>query len=85
MSEPDRLISFAYRGYPFFIGAEPAPGDTFRPVVFELSGVGEGQRTRLPDDTDNAAYATRDEALRHAEQQAERWVHDRSGSNVGQS
>jgi len=39
----------------------------------------------LPADTDNASYGTEAEALRHAEQQAIRWVHDRTGDGQGQA
>jgi hypothetical protein len=38
----------------------------------------------LPSDTDNDAYGSEAEALRHAEQQAIRWAHDRSGDGQGQ-
>jgi hypothetical protein len=38
----------------------------------------------LPPDTEEVGYATKQEALRHAEQQAMRWVHDRTGTGQAQ-
>jgi hypothetical protein len=59
------------------------PG-VYRPEVICL-GEGPGtQETMLPNDTDEIAYATEAEALRHAQQQAMRWVHDRTGDGQGQ-
>jgi hypothetical protein len=56
----------------------------YRPEVTCL-GQGPGApETRLPDDTDEIGYATQAEALRHAQQQAMRWVHDRTGDGQGQ-
>jgi hypothetical protein len=40
--------------------------------------------SQLPSDTDNVAYGSEAEALRHAEQQAIRWVHDRTGGGQGE-
>ncbi|BEP57757.1 hypothetical protein GmRootV118_50010 [Variovorax sp. V118] len=47
------------------------------------SGDVEGAEQRLPPDTDNVAYGSEAEALRHAEQQAVRWAHDRTGDGQG--
>jgi hypothetical protein len=38
----------------------------------------------LPEDTEEIVYASEAEALRHAEQQAIRWVHDRTGTGQAQ-
>jgi hypothetical protein len=50
-------------------------------VVFCRHGSG-GEESRLPPDTDNVAYGSEAEALRHAEQQAMRWAQDRSSSEA---
>ncbi|MDM0046792.1 hypothetical protein QTH91_20035 [Variovorax dokdonensis] len=73
-----------YRGWHFAYAALPAPGGHFTPVV-ELLSDGHAQESGLlPLDTEDIAYATEDEALRHAQQQAMRWVHDRTGDGQGQ-
>jgi hypothetical protein len=72
--------AFAYRGHAFLCGARKDGPDTFMPVTLRLSD-GGGQTT-LPEDTD--AYGTEAEAIRHAEQQAMRWVNDRTGDGQGQ-
>jgi len=77
---PTSLNPFAYRGWAFLCGARADGPDTFWPVALRLSD-GGGQ-TPLPEDTD--AYGTEAEALRHAQQQAMRWVNDRTGDGQGQ-
>jgi len=74
------LIPFAYRGWAFLCGAKERSPDAFQPVTLRLSD-GGGQ-TALPEDTE--PYATEAEALRHAQQQAMRWVNDRTGDGQGQ-
>jgi hypothetical protein len=83
----ERLLTFSYLGWWFSCGAEQVDGQTFRPMVFCRAyggGDAEGPEHRLPPDTDNVAYGSEPEALRHAEQQAIRWAHDRSGDGQGQ-
>jgi hypothetical protein len=65
--------AFAYLGRAFLCGAQAHENGTFLPVVFCV-GPAPGRQTDLPRDTD--AYATESEALRHAEQQAVRWVEE---------
>ncbi|MDM0002740.1 hypothetical protein QTI24_29370 [Variovorax sp. J22P240] len=42
------------------------------------------EETQLPNDTEEIVYGTEAEAIRHGEQQAMRWVHDRTGDGQGQ-
>ncbi|SEU23208.1 hypothetical protein [Variovorax sp. OV084] len=76
-----RLLTFSYRGWLFSCAAQRIDELTFRPVVFYRHGSG-GEESRLPPDTDNVAYGSEAEALRHAEQQAMRWAQDRSSSEA---
>lgn len=83
----ERLLTFSYLGWWFSCAAQRVDDQTFRPVVFcSAYGGGdvEGPEHRLPPDTDNVAYGSEGEALRHAEQQAMRWAHDRTGDGQGQ-
>jgi hypothetical protein len=75
---------FAYRGWLFLCSTEQMPGDTFRPVAVCVGGPSVEGKIELPNDTSEFAYATAAEALRHAEQQATRWVHDRTGTGKTQ-
>jgi hypothetical protein len=76
--------AFTYRGWLFLCSAEVMAGEMFRPVVTCVGGPSFTERSVLPNDTDEIAYRTEREALRHAEQQAVRWVHDRTGSGQAQ-
>jgi len=58
-------------------------GKAFRPVVILLQD-DTVKEAALPADTEEVAYATQAKALRHAEQQAMRWVHDRTGTGHAQ-
>ncbi len=80
----ERLITFSYQGRLFLCRAERLNDQTYRPVVVCRAPTPDGEDTQLPNDTDNASYGSEAEALRHAEQQAVRWVHDRSGDGQGQ-
>lgn len=81
----ERLVTFSYRGRLFLCRAERLDDQTYRPVVISRApSVGEDD-VELPADTDNASYGTEAEALRHAEQQAMRWVHDRTQGTQGQA
>ena len=78
-------IDFIYRGWHFRYGAQRTGPGVYRPVVVCLGrGHGAEEKQTLPNDTDEIAYATEAEALRHAQQQAMRWVHDRTGDGQGQ-
>ncbi len=84
-SVEERLVTFSYRGRLFLCRAERLDDQTYRPVVVcRGASPGEGD-IELPADTDNASYGTEAEALRHAEQQAMRWVHDRTEGAQGQA
>ena len=72
-SFPTQCQAFAYRGRAFLCGALAHDNGTFLPVV-TCVGPALGRETELPRDTD--AYATAAEALRHAQQQAVRWVEE---------
>jgi hypothetical protein len=76
--------SFAYRGFRFSLRAEPMNETMFRPVALLVDGPADLQGSALPNDTGEVAYRTESEALRHAEQQAMRWVHDRTGTGQAQ-
>jgi hypothetical protein len=80
----ERLLTFSYRGWQFHCGAQRGDRQTYWPVVFCCAGDSDEEAFRLPADTDNVAYGSEAEALRHAEQQAIRWVHDRTGDGQGQ-
>ncbi|VTU22348.1 hypothetical protein H6CHR_01771 [Variovorax sp. PBL-H6] len=80
----DLPFSFTYRGFEFFCSVEPMESGIFRPVVVLRSGPYGVPDSTLPADTDEVGYATKQEALRHAEQQAMRWVHDRTGTGQTQ-
>lgn len=79
----ERLL-FIFRGWRFENSVRPVGSGCFAPVVVCLSHGPRPVETRLLNDTDNIAYATRAEAMRHDQQQAMRWVHDRTGDGQGQ-
>lgn len=79
----ERFVTFTYLGRFFLCRAERLDNQTYRPVVVCRSRVADQPDVELPPDTDNVSYATEAEALRHAEQQAMRWVHDRTGDGQG--
>ena len=74
--------TFAYRGIHFRLSVVPAGLGLFTPHVLYAHGLRGTERLALPVDAD--PYASADEAWRHAEQQAVRWVHDRTGDGQGQ-
>jgi hypothetical protein len=74
--------SFTYRGCRFACMAISSGPDVFAAQVEYLDGLGEFDRCMLPQDAD--PYGTAAEALRHAQQQAMRWVNDRTGDGQGQ-
>lgn len=75
---------FIYRGWRFHYRARRMNTGVYRPEVVCLGDAPGVQETMLPNDTDEIGYATEAEALRHAQQQAMRWVHDRTGDGQGQ-
>ncbi|MDM0032354.1 hypothetical protein QTI33_09465 [Variovorax sp. J22P271] len=75
--------SLEYRGFRFELRAEPARGG-YQPIVFLVRTPADEEETQLSNDTEEIVYGTEAEATRHAEQQAMRWVHDRTGTGQGQ-
>ncbi|KPV03578.1 hypothetical protein APR50_24385 [Variovorax paradoxus] len=73
--------AFVYRGHAFRLVLEPDPRGQYQVAVDWMTQ--PDQATRLPQDAD--PYATAEEALRHGQQQAMRWVHDRTGDGQGQT
>ena len=72
-----------YRGFRFELRAEPVPGG-YQPIVVVVRTPADEEETQLPNDTEEIVYGTEAEATRHAEQQAMRWVHDRTGDGQAQ-
>ncbi|MEJ8826824.1 hypothetical protein WKW80_33290 [Variovorax humicola] len=72
---------FSFSGCDFMCTAYRVDHTTFQPRVLYLRGMANVQQAELPPGTD--PYASAAEALRHAEQQAIRWVHDRTGDGQG--
>lgn len=75
-------LSFEYRGCHFTCSAVETENSYFQPLVVYQNGVLGQQQGHLPVDT--SPYITAAEALRHAQQQAVRWVHDQEGEGQGQ-
>ncbi|MDM0085551.1 hypothetical protein QTI17_33675 [Variovorax sp. J31P179] len=75
--------SLEYRGFRFVLRAEPVRGG-YQPIVVLVRTPADEEETQLPNDTEEIVYGTEAEATRHAEQQAMRWVHDRTGDGQGQ-
>ena len=74
--------TFAYRGIHFRLSVVLAGLGLFTPHVLYAHGLRDTEQLALPVDAE--PYASADEAWRHAEQQAVRWVHDRTGDGQGQ-
>lgn len=74
----------SYRGWRFSYAAERTPAGFYKPTVRRLSQQPGEPDEVLPTDTEEIAYATEAEAIRHGQQQAVRWVHDRTGHGQGQ-
>lgn len=73
--------AFEYRGCHFICSVVERGPETFEPHVLYRHGLVGVEQLALPQDTE--AYAGAEEALRHAQQQAVRWVHDRTGDGQG--
>lgn len=76
--------SLEYRGFRFELRTAPVPGG-YQPIVVVVRTPADEEETQLPNDTEEIVYGTEAEATRHAEQQAMRWVHDRTGDAQPQS
>lgn len=87
MTDPSTPISdghsLEYRGFRFELRAESVRGG-YQPVVVLVRTPADEEETRLPNDTEEIVYGTEAEAIRHAEQQSMRWVHDRMGTGQTQ-
>lgn len=75
--------SLEYRGFRFELRSDPVQGG-YRPIVVLVRTPADEEETQLPDDTEEIVYGTEAEAMRHGEQQAMRWVHDRTGTRQAQ-
>lgn len=81
----DKLEStapFIYRGCQFLCGVTQTDKGLYAPLVRYDRGLPDVEQFVLPPDAE--PYGTPAEAMRHAEQQAMRWVHDRTGDGQGQ-
>lgn len=79
----DMQGAFVYRGCHFLCDASPVADGLYQPHVLYRHGLSGLEHMALPIDTE--PYASKAEAVRHAEQQAVRWVHDRTGDGQGRS
>lgn len=75
--------NFSYRGCRFACTTQRTGANIYVARVQHLQGLGDLEGYELPQDAD--PYSTEAEALRHAEQQAIRWVNDRTRDGRGQS
>lgn len=73
---------FIYRGCSFICSVEQIAPDGFQPHVLYEHGLPTVEQIALPSDAE--PYGSAAEAHRHAQQQAMRWVHDRTGGGQGQ-
>ena len=73
---------FTYRDCVFRLIAQSDTSEAFVAKVIYLEGPLGKDEVTLPQDAD--AYGTLAESLRHGQQQAMRWVHDRTGDGQGQ-
>ena len=72
---------FQYRNCHFRLAVVAGDGDSFVGHVRYEHGLPGIEALALPIDAD--PYGSAEEAWRHAEQQAVRWVHDRTGDGQG--
>ena len=73
---------FEYRGCEFICSVVEQAPHVFEPHVLYRGGIRGLEQMPLPRDSD--PYGSAAEAMRHAQQQAVRWVHDRTGDGQGQ-
>ena len=78
---PLGAMPFIYRGCRFMYEVELVSAEAFQAHVRYESGLPGVAPMALPNDA--APYSTKEEASRHAQQQAIRWVHDRQGNGTG--
>ena len=78
---PPEVMPFIYSECQFVYLVEHISDEAFQPHVRYESGMPGIDSTTLQDDT--APYRTVAEAMRHAQQQAIRWVHDHQGDGTG--
>ena len=76
------MSSFNYQDFYFRFELNQSADHYFQSRVFCIKGPLIEEAIELLPDT--APYRTEAKALRHAEQHAVRWVHDRSGDPRGQ-
>lgn len=72
---------FHYKGCHFLLDVQETDAHLFLPHVLYQSGLPGIEQLALPPDAD--PYGSAAEAWRHAQQQAVRWVHDRTGDGRG--
>ena len=72
---------FDYHGCHFLLAVVEAGPALFAPHVRYEHGLAGVEAMALPVDAE--PYGSAEEAWRHAEQQAVRWVHDRTGEGRG--
>ena len=75
--------NFEYNGCRFVCSVVHLNNISFEPHVLYERGLPGVESMALAQD--GAPYASQPEAMRHAEQQAIRWVHDRTGHGQGES
>ena len=72
---------FVYRGCHFLCGVIDVRDGLYQAHVLYQHGLHGIESIALPFDSE--PYGSAPEALRHAQQQAVRWVHDRTGDGQG--
>ncbi len=72
---------FEYHNGHFLLSVEVTASGLYLPHVLYRHGFANIEQIGLPVDCD--PYVSEAEAWRHAEQQAVRWVHDRTGDGQG--
>jgi hypothetical protein len=72
---------FTYRGCTFTLSVLEARVGQHQSYVLYRHGLPGREHLALPEDSE--PYASAHEALRHAQQQAVRWVQDRTGDGRG--
>ena len=75
------MAQFEYHGCHFTFCVVARGPEAYEPHVLYQYGIPGLEQQPLPQDAE--AYAGAVEAMRHAEQQAVRWVHDRTGDGQG--
>lgn len=76
-----RGVPFEYQGWTFLCSSRRDGPWSYRAAVFCHAPSPSGAEVELPPDTE--PYGSEAEALRHAEEQAVTWVHERTGTGQG--